>query len=475
MAIIIPSKKIYDKQNPKVIENALKQIEVTQNVVSLINEKNKENLRELLENGTDQEVVSTTSSNRIKPSTGTSYMFGAGLRTDITRCKNTINEIARFRKGYYIEEISPTLEVEFDVTISTVNAVSYLGIIPEGYKRFDFFEGDKETIYNSRARVAYDYVFETSDISYNYADNYKLESVLTISPNGISSYYSVTDNNRVTNESEGENLNSNLVSKILLAKDISPYEIKVSDTDEEFSVEVDWVKKITVWIAQDYASSTLEGNKFSRPIEAIKVEMEAKKAEIVYNETAKYIDTNDENIVLTTPQPIGEAVFSINKNDFVRKFLKYNKVEGDSSLLYSKTLNLYKKGKENAVIRCSIGEYSDENGNVVISTKTSNKMLFEHYDKVVPMVRRTLSQEEPISSTEDDLAKVFEVVGVRVFFDGAVWQELTLRETDKSIDLRRTTYETIVNKANGLTYKITSNEIKTDENSANGRTYTIGE
>jgi hypothetical protein len=150
---------------------------------------------------------------------------------------------------------------------------------------------------------------------------------------------------------------------------------------------------------------------------------------------------------------------------------------GNSSLdKYAEDIILeYAHGKETAKVRCSIGEYADENGNLVISTKTSDKMLFDHYDKVVPMVRNGEGIDLAMSYTADGLAKVFEVVGIRVFFDGAVWQELTLRESGESIDLGRTTYTTVVNKAGGLTYKITSNQIRTEINSAGGITYIIGE
>lgn len=141
----------------------------------------------------------------------------------------------------------------------------------------------------------------------------------------------------------------------------------------------------------------------------------------------------------------------------------------------SQLLNNYSNGKETATIRCSISQYYDENGKLVISSKNADKMLFEHYDKVVPMVKSGRRKELAMSYTADGLAKVFDVVGVRVFFDGAVWQELNLRESGEGIDIGRTTYTTIANKAGGLTYKITSNEIVTEENSARGITYIIGE
>lgn len=95
----------------------------------------------------------------------------------------------------------------------------------------------------------------------------------------------------------------------------------------------------------------------------------------------------------------------------------------------------YANGKETAKILCSIGEYYDENSDLAISTKTADKMIFEHYDKVVPMIRNGYGQDEAMSYNADGTAKVFEVVGVRVYSDGAVWQELTLREASGGVDI----------------------------------------
>lgn len=95
----------------------------------------------------------------------------------------------------------------------------------------------------------------------------------------------------------------------------------------------------------------------------------------------------------------------------------------------------YANGKETAKIICSIGEYYDENSDLAISTKTADKMTFEHYDKVVPMIRNGYGQDEAMSYNADGTAKVFEVVGVRVYSDGAVWQELTLREASGGVDI----------------------------------------
>ena len=125
----------------------------------------------------------------------------------------------------------------------------------------------------------------------------------------------------------------------------------------------------------------------------------------------------------------GDSVISIPSNELIQ--------DGNTNLnKYARDiLTEYANGKETAKILCSIGEYYDENSDLAISTKTADKMTFEHYDKVVPMIRNGYGQDEAMSYNADGTAKVFEVVGVRVYSDGAVWQELTLREASGGVDI----------------------------------------
>jgi hypothetical protein len=97
---------------------------------------------------------------------------------------------------------------------------------------------------------------------------------------------------------------------------------------------------------------------------------------------------------------------------------------------FKKTQENYKNGKETATIRCSIGDYYDyDSGKKVISVDdTSFPMSFRIYDQVIPMVYNNLGQDEPMSKLKNGSPKVFQVLGRRIFYNGAVWQELYLQE-----------------------------------------------
>jgi hypothetical protein len=98
---------------------------------------------------------------------------------------------------------------------------------------------------------------------------------------------------------------------------------------------------------------------------------------------------------------------------------------------YGNTLEEYKNGKETIKIRCSLGEYYGEDGEKAISVLGDNSlpMTFSINDKVIPYVLEADGKEYPISRYPNGDSKIYNVVGVRKFYDGAAWQEITAQET----------------------------------------------
>ena len=88
----------------------------------------------------------------------------------------------------------------------------------------------------------------------------------------------------------------------------------------------------------------------------------------------------------------------------------------------------YKNGKENATIKCSVNNYYNEDGTIAKSiTDTTKSMVFEIGDKVIPMIP-TPNGDTAMSKKSDGTAKVFNIVGTDMIYDGAVWQTITLQE-----------------------------------------------
>lgn len=87
----------------------------------------------------------------------------------------------------------------------------------------------------------------------------------------------------------------------------------------------------------------------------------------------------------------------------------------------------YAQGKETMVLRCSISDYYNQSGTKNISI-TGGKMLFAHYDEVLPMSFGADGKDIPMSYKKDGTPKTFRVLGTRKIYDGAVWQDLYLQE-----------------------------------------------
>lgn len=97
--------------------------------------------------------------------------------------------------------------------------------------------------------------------------------------------------------------------------------------------------------------------------------------------------------------------------------------------LAENVLNQYAKGKETATLLCDISDYYDESGNLVISTKNNSlPMTFKIGDIVIPYVYGADGQDYPMSKYQNGQPKQFRVCGAKKIYDGAVWQELTLQE-----------------------------------------------
>lgn len=120
--------------------------------------------------------------------------------------------------------------------------------------------------------------------------------------------------------------------------------------------------------------------------------------------------------------------FDIETNEFYQTGTIYN----GTNIFQNNSQNIideWGKGKETATLKCSIGEYYDESGNLAISTKNNDlPMTFNIRDLVIPYIPTARGGTEPMSIRQDGKAKIFQVTQVRPYFDGACWQEIMLQE-----------------------------------------------
>lgn len=101
---------------------------------------------------------------------------------------------------------------------------------------------------------------------------------------------------------------------------------------------------------------------------------------------------------------------------------------------YKTILEEYKNGKKKLTLLCDINDYyyydatkPDKKGSIAIS-RNLTRLTFKEYDEVIPMIKLANGDYVPIAKNEDGTPMVFVVLAIRVFYDGVVWQELTLQQ-----------------------------------------------
>jgi hypothetical protein len=485
MAIIIPSSKIYAVDNPKVRNNVIERIEVYANNASIKNEYDKHIFEEdfdtsdmwTLPNPAFTDVLSyynyqTTSHSY--SSAGGYYVraLGAGvlpiykeLHFEIPKIiGNVLINKVKYGQSNGTNNIKTTITYEYATwnALPTIELINQDASVNESYNRYGL----------------------TSLYSYTYKDNKGIQKQELLNLPSCVELQGSVSSMPILSVTIGSDKTNVSTAKVVYNEDKDLYEVDLTILCGFSSFKVAFGKDFVrdenkLPISCGYFSTSGEypkklGNNLGYGTVADGIIEEYKPLALNVSFYGNTLELNLKEETLYINGKTAKKVHSVERNELMQTTNYRGSLE---SLVddFSRTQKKYKDGKETATIRCSISEYLDENGKLVISSKNADKMLFEHYDKVVPMVRSGRRKELAMSYTADGLAKVFDVVGVRVFFDGAVWQELTLRESGESIDIGRTTYTTIANNAGGLTYKITSNEIVTEENPTRGITYIIGD
>jgi hypothetical protein len=383
MAIIIPSKNIYNYSYTPVVNNDIKKIEVSIN-----------NLREEIDN--NNQVLNT------------SFEIENQFETTGEETVDTEIEVPDFEYNYDI--------LNGELAIAGIAAKSYRFTtkIPSETSSYilnnEFVSASiKKKIEKIKTTAKVGIYVETRDyvrvgkLNVNYSNSTKDISYDTLNlPTFLTSTYGGTSVTKTITNPE-----SNL-SQIRLGE---------VDSDGNYTVSIDiYAASRTFKFAGEIVNTNVE-TEYSCDI------TEYRPISIDVTINGKTYTLQEETEVLIIPSEIEDKSFSISSNKFMQSAYK-GQIESE----LNKIVKTYNKGKQTAKILCSIGEYYDSDGKKVISTLTSEKMSFNLYDEVVPMVKNSLGFDEPMSLNDDGNYNIFSVLGSKIYFDGAVWQELSLQE-----------------------------------------------
>lgn len=153
--------------------------------------------------------------------------------------------------------------------------------------------------------------------------------------------------------------------------------------------------------------------------------------EIVYTPTKLEFsflgDVLDIEIEEQTNQSNGENEYSLEESELLQNGT-YIHGQPAEQFISNAIINQYQNGKETVELLCSVSNYFDENGDQKIFDNGAGKMFFENGDIVLPMNYSAQGVDVPLSLIKGRTPKIFSVVGSKMIYDGSVLQRLYLQE-----------------------------------------------
>lgn len=145
---------------------------------------------------------------------------------------------------------------------------------------------------------------------------------------------------------------------------------------------------------------------------------------IIAGKEPLYIDKSSCSVLLVSNSDFWRLTFTITNTHKNTVRINFN-VLVDGALKQGYVL--IPVGEISAVY--NINKSSNVGDIVIINAFEVLPMTFNIGDEVVPMVFDAEGKDVPLSRYKNGTPKVFKVLGVRPYYDGAVWQELSLQET----------------------------------------------
>lgn len=134
--------------------------------------------------------------------------------------------------------------------------------------------------------------------------------------------------------------------------------------------------------------------------------------------------------VTESQKSIGVSPFyKLDSNVFLRTDLLNTSGEEIFNILANDSMSDWQYGKQTVTLKCEIGEYNDTDGNLALSTQNNSLPMFFHRGDIIePYIVNGKGQTIPLAVTTNSVAKQFEVINVRLYTNGACWQDIEIQE-----------------------------------------------
>lgn len=491
MAIIIPSKNIYNINNPKIRDNSLNAVTVKQTVVSPHNEFDTNVYNESFDakkaatHYTQNPIPKDIKSNLVG-STELWQSYNVAVSSIIGSLKyvqKTI-KIPILSDNYYIN----SLKLGKDENGSPNIKVSHRGTIKKGSAIGDVTLTGL-SINNVSVGVSNPTINTTEEnVLINYASMSPITNPVQLSGSNIAN---------VSISLALGNLSEITTANYVVENGIEYYMLSLSILSNLSIYKISLIDSYTLYFSTNTGSNT----QTFTDLPVVYEEYIPDTIEVTFYGNTIGISLDDGSVTYGS----GNNPYSLEGNELIQNSAKVNN-KSLTQHLADNILSQYNKGKETATLLCSISDYYDESGTLligipkkqeysiyaeydnglgkstitiysygkyypfdlsvkieyqrnngnygtteiilasgttensqtlllaqlqsvrVVSVVANVRMNFKLHDKVIPMINNSDGYDKPLSYYEDGTPKVFDVVGSNIIYDGAVWQELTLQE-----------------------------------------------
>lgn len=328
MAIIIPSKKIYKKENQKVLDNIIERVEVNATKITPKNEFDVVVYGESHYDGWSNSLEKSDISVETYSSGGSNFTRVASYYSIIPTHTKTYNiTLPKIYNNKYIDKL-------YEDTSKIVNVVSNKTYSTNASANIYKTSGSTNWLIRNKSKGTTSTIENSTD---------------KISPSWKYVYGSQNTTASVTPQD----------STISISEDSDNYyiNIKVLCGYEEYKLGGSATDAIA-----DSSGINVSGTY---------TKYETKKVDINFNGNTLGIDLAEETILIGNET--SKKVFSVDNNELLQT-TNINTSNNKSTIEneYEQTLNDFIKGKETAIINCAISDYLDDNGKLIVSEKGYN-------------------------------------------------------------------------------------------------------
>lgn len=411
MSVIrIPSKNIYQMENPKVIDNVISKVEVEcKSPIINIENGNIYNEQVIIDTNIPYEIAEEDLSSKsyVSATGNTSSISSSVAYVKITpKYFNTIIQIPKMYKNYYIQKVFENRDENDQPNIN----YSMIGLIDTG------------DIYASATVIGVDYNNPNNTLI---LDDFDLSKPTNIKTEETT--YTLTDKTEQKETAPNAGIFITSTTAVVDLTDLTNLDDVTAQISTDYYI---YNLKVLCGLKVIKCQNTFErveypsdkGPNFPILLNGTYTEYIPEKVTFNFKGTKIELILNNNQITIGS----GNDVMSFSGNELMQ-------TTNTPSLetQYQAVINDWQNGKETATLRCSIDDYRDNDTNELVISANGNDtlpMMFHIGDVVIPYVFGTNGQDKPMSTNIDGSAKKFIIVGKKPISDGAVWQEITLQE-----------------------------------------------